>query len=123
MSASVEGLLGRLEDLTAEAVKTTNPALPEAVDPIAALELIGRRGALINELNSALSLPAEPLSYTDFNRLIVIHFQGRQAESHLVDYRNQLANLLFTNTRERTLFDRITGIVEAPRIPALNNNG
>ena len=123
MNTLVEGLLGRLEDLTAEAVKATNPALPEAVDPIAALELIGRRGALINELKSALSLPAEPLSYTDFNRLVVIHFQGRQAESHLINYRNQLADLLSTNTRERTLFDRITGMVEAPRIPALNNKG
>src|ERR1035441_1309140 len=123
MNTLVEGLLGRLEDLTAEAVKATNPALPEVVDPIAALELIGRRGALINELKSALSLPAEPLSYTDFNRLVVIHFQGRQAESHLINYRNQLADLLSTNTRERTLFDRITGMVETPRIPALNNKG
>jgi hypothetical protein len=123
MSASVEGLLSRLEDLTAEAVKATNPALPEAVDAIAALALIGQRGALISELKSALSSPAEPLSYTDFNRLIVIHFQGRQTESHLIDYRNQLANLLSTNSRERTLFDRITGMVETPRIPALNNEG
>ena len=55
MSASVESLLGRLEDLTAEAVKATNPALSEAVDTIAALALIGQRGALISELKSALS--------------------------------------------------------------------
>lgn len=122
MNTSIDGLLSRLEDLTAEAVKVTNPALNESVDTIAALELIGQRGALINQLNTALSSPAEPLSYADFNRLIVIHFQGRQAESNLIHHRNQLANLLSTNTRERALLDRITGIVETPRMPSLNNN-
>jgi hypothetical protein len=123
VNTSVDGLLSRLEDLTAEAAKATNPALHELVDTLAALELIGRRGALINELSSALSSFIEPLSYTDYNRLIVIHFQGRQAESNLISYRNQLANLLSTNTRERTLLDRITGIVETPHLPELNSNG
>lgn len=121
MNTPLDDLLGRLEEVSTEAAKITDPALSEAVDTIAALDKIKERGSLVQQLNTELK-SAGPLSYTDFNRLVIIHYQGSRAEENLRLVRNQLAGQLSANTRERAYLDCVTGGLETPPPTRLTNS-
>ena len=122
MSASIHELLGRLEDVSAEAVNITDLALNPVVDAVAALDKITERGELVQQLNTELAV-AGPLSYADFNRLVIIHYQGSRADENLKMTRSQLAGELSANTRERAFLDCLTGGLETPRTTCLSDNG
>ena len=121
MSASIHELLSRLEDVSAEAVNITDLALNPVVDTVTALNKIVERGELIQQLHTELAA-AGPLSYTDFNRLVIIHYQGSRADENLKLTRSQLAGQLSSNTRERAFLDCLTGGLETPRKTCLSDN-
>lgn len=118
MSARLDDLLSRLEDVSAEAVRLTDPALNDVADSAAAFEKVNERGGLVQQLNAELAA-AHPLSYTDFNRLVVIHYQGSRVQENLRLTRNQIAGQLSANNRERAYFDCVTGGLDLPRTPHL----
>jgi hypothetical protein len=121
MSAPLDDLLNQLEQISAEAVKITDPSLNEAVNSIAALETIRQRGDLVQQLNTELTV-AEPLSYTDFNRLVIIHYQGSRVEQNLQLTRQQLVSRLASGTRERAYLDCLTSGLDTPRTTRLTNS-
>jgi hypothetical protein len=118
---SIDTLLSQLESVSAEAVSITDPAVNETPDSVAALEKISERGVLVQQLHTELAA-AGPLSYADFNRLVVIHYQGSRVEENLKLTRNQLAGQLSSNTRERAYLDCITGGLNVPRATRLTNS-
>jgi hypothetical protein len=121
VSTSIHELLSRLEDVSTEAVRITDPALNTTVDTVAALDKITERGQLVQQLNTELDA-AGLLSYADFNRLVVIHYQGSRADENLKLTRSQLAGELSANTRERAFLDCLTGGLETPRTTCLSDN-
>ncbi len=118
---SIDELLSQLENVSAEAVRITDPALNETSESVAAFEKISERGVLLQQLHTELAV-AGPLSHTEFNRLVVIHHQGSRAEENLRLTRNQLAGRLSAHTRERAYLDCITGGLNAPPATRLTNS-
>ena len=118
---SIDELFSQLENVSAEAVRITDPALNEMAGSIAAFEKISERGVLLQQLHAEIET-AGPLSYTDFNRLVVIHYQGSRAEENLRLTRNQLAGRLSAHTRERAYLDCITGGLNVPPATCLTNS-
>jgi hypothetical protein len=116
----LDDILSRLENVSTEAVRITDPALNETPDSVAAFEKISERGVLVQQLQAELGA-AGPLSYPDFNRLVVIHHQGSRAEENLRLTRNQLAGRLSVHTRERAYLDCITGGLNVPPATRLTN--
>ena len=116
----LDDLLSRLENVSAEAVRITDPALNETAGSVAASDKISERGVLVQQLNGELAT-AGLLSYTDFNRLVVIHHQGCRAEENLRLTRNHLAGQLSSNTRERAYLDCVTGGLNVPRTTRVIN--
>jgi hypothetical protein len=118
---SINDLLTRLESVSMEAMKMTDPTANEVVDTIASDNKIQERGILVDQLNAELAA-AGPLSYTDFNRLIIIHYQGSRTEENVQLARNQLAGELSLNTRGRAFLDCIAGGLEAPQTTRLTDS-
>ncbi len=118
---SIDKLLSRLENVSTEAVRITDPVLDATPDSVVAFEKISERGVLLQQLCTELGA-AGPLSYPDFNRLVVIHYQGSRAEENLRLMRNQLAGRLSSHTRERAYLDCITAGLNAPPVTRLTNS-
>jgi len=111
MTGSIESLLDRLEKISADAVAATDPARSTADAPIGA-ELIEERGKLIEEFRVALGNISMPLSYTDWNRLVIVHHQGVRIHDNLQRTRSELVAQLTANCREQAFLECVAGMVE-----------
>lgn len=114
MNSDIEDLLGRLEKISADLTEVTERSLPDAHNLLEVLDLITGRGALIEKLSVVLAR-SSPVSYSDWNRLVVIHSQGQRIGTNLAAKRNDILNQLALNAQGRAFLNRMTGLVEDPR--------
>ena len=112
-----EIVLGSLESVTAKAVQITDPSLNEVVDTIEALDLVEERGTLLRGLKEVLSQVPQ-LTYIEWNRLVIVQFQGTRIEANLNLVRSTLAAQLSGNAQDRALLARMTGAVGACKVPS-----
>jgi len=105
-------LLTRLEDVSARAVEITGTNT-EPFDCAAALPLIEERDALLTELNDVLQT-SQTLSYIEWNRLVIIHFQGNRILENLLGFRSQAAVAWADNARAQAFIQRVSGTVGQP---------
>jgi hypothetical protein len=110
MSNAVGRLLTHLEEVTAKAFDATDTARHDTLDPERALALIEERGVLIAELNDALRT-AEPVSYTEWNRFVIMQYQGNGIQANLLGLRSQAVLALADNARAQAFIERLTGAV------------
>jgi hypothetical protein len=115
MKTEIEDLLTRLEELSAEAVDRSDPAQENGVDTLQVRALLQERGRLIEELQPVLAANA-PVSYLEWNRIVIIHHQGSRIQENLVQTRNQVALDLRVNSSGRVFLDRVSSMIA----PALN---
>lgn len=104
MSTQIEELLVRLEEVNAQAV--------DCSDPVQVLELVRKRGELIRQLKPVLAAAA-PVSYTEWNRLVVIHHQGNRIFENLIQVRARVALEIGANASGRLFLERMTGLLPA----------
>ena len=107
MSDSLNDLLTSLEELTANAFSLTASTPDRNADFERSLELIQQRSVLIRELSEKLC--GIELSYTDFNRLVIISFQGQRLQEQMIDLRARLASStsLAANRQQRNYAERL----------------
>lgn len=110
MNTQMEELLTRLEELNARAVESSDPVLHQAVDTVQVLELIKARGQLIAQLQPVLASHA-PVSYVEWNRLVVIHHQGSRILENLMQVRTRVAVELGANSSGRVFLQRVTSML------------
>jgi hypothetical protein len=110
MSTHIEELLTRLEEVNTRAVDSSDPALHQAVNTFQVLEIIEERGRLIEELQPVLAAHA-PVSYVEWNRLVVVHHQGSLLLENLRQVRSRLALELGANNNSRLFLERVTGML------------
>lgn len=114
MTSEIGNLLTLLEEVNSRAAENSDPSLNTAVDVVAVLELIKERGRLIEQLQPLLALHA-PVSYVEWNRLVVIHHQGALISENLGRVRNQVALELGTSYGGRLFLERMTGMLGHPQ--------
>ena len=122
MDVPIEELLTRLETVSADAVTAADPTA-SAADAERVSGLIAQRGRLIEAFQAAVSANAAPLSYTDWNRLVIVHHQGVRAFQNLQRKRSELASELAANSRERAFLECITGMVDRPPASQIHDVG
>ena len=105
MSNSLNDLLTSLEEVTANAFSLTASTPDRNADFERSLELIQQRSVLIRELSEKLC--GIELSYTDFNRLVIISFQGQRLQEQMIDLRARLATSLAANRQQRNYAERL----------------
>jgi hypothetical protein len=105
MSTPIHKLLTELEDLSARAIADV-----EAGELIAAADSIRLRGEALARLDDALAA-AGPVSYEEWNRLVVIHFQGNRALQLLTVAKEQLSAEAVESSREQALLQCVAGVV------------
>jgi hypothetical protein len=101
MNTEIEELLIRLEQVSTEAADSFNPLLSDAIE---------ERRKLIEKLQPVLASHA-PLSYSEWNRLVVIHHQGSRIQANLERIRSQMALELGGNARGRLFLERVTSLI------------
>jgi hypothetical protein len=106
MNTELEDLLSRLEQVSAEAAESSNPLLAGAIE---------ERGKLIEQIQPVLASHV-PLSYSEWNRLVIVHHQGSRIQENLENIRNQVVLELGGNTRGRLFLERVTSMIS----PALD---
>jgi hypothetical protein len=115
MSGRLEELLTELEELSVRALEEANRG-----DIVAALETVCQRGEAVSSLQTALAKES-PVSYTEWNRLAVIHFQGNRIQESIETTRLHLAGELIQNVRDQALLGCVSGVVnESPSTSGLN---
>jgi hypothetical protein len=107
-------LLTELESVSAAALLHASTG-----DTICAASSIERRGVLIQKL-TAMMAQSEPLSYTDWNRLVVIHYQGSRIAVDLHAARVQIAHEFVETSREHAYLGCISGVVQNDVAAQLN---
>jgi hypothetical protein len=110
MDTLMEELLTRLEEVNSRAVDSSDPALHEVVNTVQVLELIRERGLLIEQLKPELAARA-PVSYIEWNRLVIIHHQGARILENLKQVRSQVALELGANSSGRVFLQRVTSLL------------
>lgn len=110
MSTQLEELLSRLEELSTQAVDSSDPALHPSVDTVGILEFIRERGSLIEQLRPVLAAHS-PVSYVEWNRLIVIHHQGARILENVNHVRSRVAFELGSNASGRHFLERVNSML------------
>lgn len=110
MNTQIEELLIRLEEVNSRAVDGSDLALHQAVDTVQVLELIRERGALLEQLKPVLASQA-PVSYIEWNRLVIIHHQGSRILENLQQVRNRVALEIGANSSGRVFLQRVTSLL------------
>ena len=110
MSKELEQLLTRLEELSAQAVDCSDPSLHERVDTLQIQNLVRERGELIQQLPPVLAAQG-PVSYVEWNRIVIIHHQGSRIHENIERARNRLVVELSVNCSGRVFLDRMTGML------------
>jgi hypothetical protein len=101
MNTQLEELFSRLEHVSTELAESSDPLLTGAIE---------ERGELIQQLQRVLALQ-DPLSYSEWNRLVVIHHQGSRIQENLEKIRNRVALQLTENTGGRVFLERVTSMI------------
>lgn len=109
----VDELLTELEQLSARGLE-----LAEAGDTVAAVPVIEARGNVVDRLTSL----SEPLSYADWNRLVVIHYQGNRIAASLQAARKVIAAEFLDTVRNDAFLGCIGGVVDEPTPSHLNES-
>jgi hypothetical protein len=104
MPTQIEELLARLEEVSVELVDRS--------DPMQVIELVRKRGELIRQLKPVLAV-SSPVSYAEWNRLVVIHHQGHRIFENLTQMRARIALEIGANASGRLFLDRMTGFLPA----------
>lgn len=102
---SIDGLLTELEELSAKALQET-----EAGNLTSAMHTIAQRGVAVGQLPTALAAAA-PVTYVEWNRIAVIHFQGNRIQASLQAVRQRFAGERVQTAREQALLECVTGVV------------
>jgi hypothetical protein len=110
MNTEIDELLTRLEQLNCQAMDGSDPALQQSVDAVQVLELIRERGKLIEQLKPALAAHS-PVSYVEWNRLVVIHRAGARILENLMTVRSRVASEIGSNASGRVFLERVTGLL------------
>jgi hypothetical protein len=116
MNEIVDQLLTQLEELSARAVDFAGEG-----NTVAAADVIAERGTAIERLKLAIA-SSEPLSYTDWNRLVVIHCQGNRIHANLQTAREQIASEVVECARENAFLECVGGVVEQTGSSQLNES-
>ena len=114
MNPDIEALLTHLEEVSARAAESSHPLLNADMDTVQVLKLIQQRRKLIEQLQPLLAVHA-PLSYIEWNRLMVIHHQGSRIQENLAITRNRLALELAGNAQGRMFLDRVKSMIAPAR--------
>ena len=107
MPDSLNDLLANLEEVTANALSLA--------DFTEGRDLIQRRSVLIRQLSEKLRGVA--LSYTDFNRLVIISFQGQRLQEQMIDLRVRLGTSLAANRQQRNYAERLLSCLPSEALP------
>jgi hypothetical protein len=110
MNTEIDELLTRLEQLNCRAMDSSDPALEPNVDAAQLFELIRERGKLIEQLKPSLAAHA-PVSYVEWNRLVVIHRAGARILDNLNVVRSRVASEIGANSSGRAFLERVTGLL------------
>jgi hypothetical protein len=110
MNVKIDDLLTRMEGVSARAIDSSDSTLHDTVNMVQVRELIRERGSLLNELAPVLASD-ESLTYSEWNRLVVIHHQGVRLQENLINARNKAAFELGGNARGRVFLERITSLI------------
>jgi hypothetical protein len=110
MNKTVDEMLTTLEEVSAKVVDATDITQRDTLDASLTIPLIEKRGALIAELNNVLRT-SEPLSYSEWNRLVIVHYQGNRIQANLLGLRSQAVVALADNARAQAFIERLTGAV------------
>jgi hypothetical protein len=113
MPSNLECLLNELEEASAQAL-----ALVESGELALAADIVRRRGVTLSHLQEALTV-VDPVSYEEWNRLAVIHFQGNRVQEALTIARARLAAELIDNFREQSLLDSMSHLVSTRSAPSV----
>lgn len=108
-------LLTSLEEVTAKALGLSEPALGLGADLPETLVLIRQRDALIRGLCEML--PGRDLSYVEYNRTLILSYQGQRLQDQLSDVRTLLATSLAAAMHQRAYAERVSGTVIGEPIP------
>jgi hypothetical protein len=122
MSNVVDEVLTRLEEVSARAFQATGAASHEGLEPSVVIPLIEERGATIAELNNVLETVG-PLSYSEWNRLAIVHFQGNRIQANLLSLRSQLVLAAADTARAQAFIERLAGAVGEQRQEDLSEPG
>jgi hypothetical protein len=109
---TTDELLTELERLGAQAFE-----LAEAGDTVQAATVVALRAKAVERLQ----LLKGPLSYTDWNRLVVIHCQGNRIAASLQAARVRIASEFLDSMREHALLECMSGVLES-EAPVLQLN-
>lgn len=99
-----------IEELLRELEHCTEAALAEARsgNVLDASKTIEYRGDVVRRLTGIL--PASTLSYQDWNRLVIVHFQGNQLADAINQARMEAAARLVEMSRQQALLDCMAGV-------------
>lgn len=106
----LEDLLTRLEEVSARADEVCDPELVETANIDQVVELIKARGELIGQLQRLLASHS-PVSFMEWNRLVVIHRQGTRLQENSQRVRSQVVRALAANSSGRVFLERVTGML------------
>ena len=115
MPDSLNDLLASLEEVTTNALSLTASAPDRNAGFEQSLDLIQRRSVLIRQLSEKLR--GIELSYTDFNRLVIISFQGRRLQEQMIDLRVRLATSMTANMQQRNYAERLLSCLPSEALP------
>jgi hypothetical protein len=111
----VDELLTELERLSAHALE-----LADAGDTVQAAGVVLERGQALQRLQSI----REPLSYADWDRLVVIHYQGNRIATSLQAVRVHIAREFLDSMREHAFLECMSSVIESdPAMLQLNERG
>jgi hypothetical protein len=112
MEMEINELLGRLEELSSALTRTVDAAAGVESDGDTVAGLLVQRGQAIEELTRAIAARG-PLTYIEFNRMAVIHYQGNQAAIGLKQIRDEMDAALASTTRKQAFANRIAGTLDS----------
>lgn len=113
--ATADELLTELERLSAQALQ-----LADSEDTENAAEIVGQRGETIQRLTGI----TETFSYTDWNRLVIIHHQGNRIAASLQAARARIAHEFLDSVGGHALLECMSGVLEEPvSVGQLNERG
>jgi hypothetical protein len=104
-----ETLLRDLEEVTEQALSLTRAEACSDADFAHCHSLVEKRSTLIRRLENVEG----PLSYTDYNRLVIIGFQGQRLQENLLRLRMQLAAAVAANRQQSAYAKRVLGCFPA----------
>lgn len=113
MSPELDQLLIELEKLSARAIEEV-----QAHDLTAAAQTVRLRGQALSRLQLELA-HTQAISYEEWNRLVVIHFQGNRIGEGFMQARQRLAAQLVETSRDQALLNCVAGIVKRKVTPQI----